>query len=133
MRRLRSGFLLAFLLGAGLSLQADVLYTIADLGPGLANTINSQGEVLAREVGPYRPFLYVNGQKQYLPQSFNAAALNDLGQVAGWVSTMANYVAIYSQGNLNVTNIQGTATAINNAGQIAGQGVSYGIFLYSNG
>lgn len=142
MIRRRCLFVIFACLQSALTIQATQFYTITDLGAGSARAINSGGEILARDSSGL-PFIYLAGQKQYLPQpgagTFTAAALNDLGQVAGYVNFSGglNYdLAIYSQGTLNVmSNLSGLSpVAINNAGQIAGDAVfQYQMFLYSNG
>jgi hypothetical protein len=43
--RLRSGFLLTLLLGAGHTVIADILYSVTDLGPGAGYGINCSGSV----------------------------------------------------------------------------------------
>jgi len=120
--------------------QASQLYTVTDLGSYLAApaiAINNQGTVLLGNS------LYSNGQTQVLPQPtggvFTAQALNDLGQVAGFVNFSGAYnydLALYSQGSLNVmTNLSGLdPTAINNSGQISGDSLlNYQMFLYLKG
>lgn len=106
-----------------------VLYTVTDLGTARnVSAINAQGEVLANDTSG-APFVSLNGQREYLPQpsggTFTAEALNDLGQVAGYVNNSGAYnynLAVYSQGALNIfSNLGGLdPTAINNAGQISG-------------
>jgi uncharacterized membrane protein len=129
-------------LHSALTLSAAALYTVTDLGAGSAQGINSVGEVLATNSSG-RPFLYLAGHQQILPQplggTFTAHGLNDLGQVAGYVnfSGALNYdLAIYSQGSLNImTTLAGLDPfAINNAGQIAGDQVfTRQMFFYANG
>lgn len=124
------------------TMQASELYTITDLGAGSALGINSSGEVLAKD-STGAPFLYRAGHKQFLPQPsggvFTAIALNDVGQVAGYVNYGADFnydLAIYSKGELTVMkHLSGLyPVAINDAGQIAGDTVfTNEIFLYSNG
>jgi hypothetical protein len=117
------------------------LYSYTDLGPGLAQAINNAGVVLGRNQSEY-PYLYSAGHFSTLPQPtggrFYAESLNDLGQVAGYVTYngISNvYLATYSQGALNVTSPSGLVpAAINSNGQIAGELVlTYSTFLYSNG
>lgn len=124
------------------TIQASELYKITDLGVGSALGINSSGEVLANDSAGL-PFLYVAGNEQSLPQPsggmFTAMALNDEGQVTGYVNygQELNYdLAVYSNGKLTVmNNLSGLyPIAINDAGQIAGDTVfSSGMFFYSNG
>jgi hypothetical protein len=104
--------------------------------------INSSDEVLATNSSGL-PFLYLAGREQLLPQPsggvFAATALNDFGQVTGYVDYDSGFncdLSIYSHGNLTVmTNLSGLSPfAINDAGQISGDWVSkYLMFFYSNG
>lgn len=131
----------AYLLSAQ-TIQASELYTITDLGAGSALAINNSGEVLMNDSAG-APFLYRAGHKDFLPQPsggvFAAVALNDAGQVVGYVNYGSNFnydLAIYSKGELTVKkNLSGLyPVVINDAGQIAGDTVfSGGIFFYSNG
>jgi probable HAF family extracellular repeat protein len=124
------------------TIQGSELYTITDLGAGSALGINSRGEVLATDPTGL-PFLYIASHKQFLPQPsggvFTAMALNDVGQVTGYVNygEELNYdLAIYSNGRLTVMqNLSGLyPVAINDAGQITGDTVfTSSMFFYSNG
>jgi uncharacterized membrane protein len=125
----------------GRSLFGSQLYSITDLGVGSTIAINNQGQVLDRDsLGSY---LFANGQKQYLPQPnggvFSPRALNDLGQVAGFVNFGSQYnydLATYTLGTLTIrTDLPGVfPTAMNDTGQIVGVLVfGYQGFIYSNG
>jgi hypothetical protein len=123
-------------------IQASELYTITDLGAGSTLGINNCGEVLANDSNQL-PFLYRAGHKESLPQPsggvFTAAALNDKGQVVGYVnygSALNYYLTIYSKGELTVMkNLSGLyPVVINDAGQVSGDTVfNDGAFFYSNG
>ncbi|HEX3682872.1 MAG TPA: DUF3466 family protein [Bryobacteraceae bacterium] len=124
------------------AIQASELYTITDLGAGSTLGINNSGEVLAND-SSQAPFLYRAGHKEYLPQPsggvFTAMALNNLGQVVGYVNYGQDFnydLAIYSKGELTVMkHLSGLyPVAINDAGQIAGDTVfTSSTFFYSNG
>src|SRR4051794_3755750 len=153
--RIRSCFLLAFAVGGGQGLFADVLYSVIDLGAlgssrgTTARAINENGQVTGMSGGA---FLYTNGQMLYLgtlnqaiPAS-SGSAINDAGQVAGtsfspgFPYQPASAAFLYSNGGMiNLTPFArfGGASGINNAGQVVGTfqdstGPLHG-FLYSNG
>src|SRR5437763_268366 len=94
--RLRSGLLLALLLGAGHTLTADILYSVTDLGAlagnccSIGSGLNNAGQVVGSgntATSISHAFLYSNGQ------------MTDLGTLGG----------LFSYGR-----------AINNAGQVTG-------------
>jgi hypothetical protein len=124
------------------AIHASELYTITDLGAGSTLGINNCGEVLATN-SAQAPFLYRAGHQEFLPQPsggvFLALALNNLGQVVGYVNygSDLNYdLAIYSKGELTVMkHLSGLyPVAINDAGQISGDTVfTNSTFFYSNG
>src|SRR4051794_35909709 len=99
---IRSGFLLALLLGALPTLQADILYSVTDLGSinGFhSNTqgraINNAGQVTGGDYlfspGTFHAFLYNNGVMKDLgtprpdhPDDLTwGFSINNLGQVIG--------------------------------------------------
>ena len=93
--RLRSGLLLALLLGGCFHLSADVLYSVTDLVPTYdipVSAINNAGQVTGAFLtsGAYHAFLYSNGQMRNLNDLIDptlgitltdARAINDKGQI----------------------------------------------------
>jgi probable HAF family extracellular repeat protein len=110
--------------------------TMTDLGLGEATAINSSGQVVGynKDGVIKRAFLYANGHKTYLgtigtSDSF-AYDINNIGQVVGSGTTSSGYHAfLYTSGTIMDLNslidsgcglTLNHATAINDAGQIAG-------------
>lgn len=100
---------LVLLLGSGLSVVGDVLYSVTDLGPGSASGINNAGQVTGTSGGAagtasgLHAVVWANGQ------------MLDLGSLGG-------------------SDIYGFA--INNTGQVTGQSfisVTAHAFVYANG
>ena len=134
---------LAVALTLATACSAATRYDIEDIGPvSSVAAINNQGEVLANNINR-QPFLFRKGQPQLLPQpsagAFTANALNDFGEIVGYVNLPGSYdfyLAVYRNGQLRVLNeISGVSPrAINNRGQIAGDLVKkYQTFIYSEG
>ncbi|HST79825.1 MAG TPA: HAF repeat/PEP-CTERM domain-containing protein [Verrucomicrobiae bacterium] len=151
---IRSGALLALLLGAGNSLVADVLYSVTDLGSlggGISSGsgINNAGQVTGSSwplSSSSHAFLYSNGQMSDLGTlggSFSVGeAINDAGQVAGFSDTFTNATRAFLYSNDQMTDLGtsgGTSSygnGINNAGQVtgfSGGSLTAHTLLYSNG
>jgi probable HAF family extracellular repeat protein len=157
--RIRSGLLLALVLGAG-HLSANVLYSVTDLGTnGMGFAINNLGQVTGvayRSAGTQHAFLYSNGQMNDLGSlpGYSASvgsSINDAGQVVGavvmqFVLNNPSHAFLYSNGQMNdLGSLPGyaisTVTDINNAGQVVGTATLDNLFpsrpshafLYSNG
>lgn len=152
--RTRSCILLAFLLGAGHSLLADVLYSVTDLGAlGLNESvegagINNLGQVVGYEYPSGGPaalshaFVYLDGQMTDLGPG-NAHAINNAGQITGeFTTSTGNYHAfLYSNGQRTDLGAYGgnnsIGFAINDLGQVTGTvnpiNIGSHAFLYSNG
>ncbi|MBV8903092.1 MAG: HAF repeat-containing protein, partial [Acidobacteriia bacterium] len=146
--RLRTGLLLGVLLGWGLPLAADILYSVTDLGT-LNGTIlqgsnlNNAGQVVGSALMlrslASRAFLYSNGQITDLGPGA-AFGINDLGQVTG-ASGSTGHAFLYSNGQMQDLGTLGgsysAGSGINNAGQVTGEsststGATHA-FFYSNG
>jgi probable HAF family extracellular repeat protein len=127
----RSALATAVLLGhAGLALAAD--YTITDLGTlggssSYAYGINSLGAVVGwanTASGDQHAFLYSNGVMSDLGtlggSISEARAINDQGQVVGSANTAdgVQQPFLYSGGVMSSLGASGTATGINNNGQM---------------
>src|SRR4051812_49188374 len=150
--RIRSGLLLALLLGAGSHLRAEILYSMTDLGTlggnyTVASLLNNHAQVAGDTYtadGRRHAFLYSNGLMADAGPGgavydSGATALNDNGQVAGYFHTTFSgdqHAFLYSNG---VTTDLGTMTAnsLNQHGQVVGNGTTVEngghSFLYSNG
>lgn len=111
--------------------QADELYSVTDLGPGVPVGINNAGTVLGWDSGG--SYVYTGSQKQYLPQpvggTFTAGAINDAGVVVGSTNLGSGaqyYLTTYINGTLTVITALPDLdpVAINNAGQITGVEIS---------
>ncbi len=125
---------LALLLGGLFQTQADVLYTVTDLGGSfnVGTGINDAGQVVGGSV------LYSNGQRINL--GFSANAINNAGQVVGVGNN--GHAVLYSNGQITdlgtvAGSVSSSASSINDRGQVTGtattaQGVQHA-FLYSNG
>jgi len=138
---------------------------ITDLGtlPGyqfsLARSVNSKGQVVgyafsqhsgtaAKLDGPARAFLWQSGKMVDLGTvpgctSSRAYAINDSGQIAGWLLTNdgATHAMVYENGTMHDIGTLGgktsLATAINNQGQVVGAAQRYdgtvASFFWQNG
>jgi probable HAF family extracellular repeat protein len=90
-----------------------------------------------------RAFLYSNGSMTDLssdslfPSGTRAHGINSSGQVVGegWLTSSSFHAFLYSGGKMVDLGggYQASAAAINDAGQIVGNGTTAGAFLYSNG
>lgn len=122
-------------------MQGSTLYTVTDLGP--ANNVrglNDKGQVLG---GTDSGSFFYDGSTRYaLPPppsgSFSGAGLNNEGQIVGTVLKPGyDYsLAVYSNGAFQSLggSPNASATAINDAGQIAGDQVrGFQAFFYSGG
>jgi probable HAF family extracellular repeat protein len=91
----------------------------------------------------FRAFLYGNGgmtdiqSDSLFPFGTQAYGINSSGMVVGqgWVTNESFHVFLYSGGRMVDLGggFQASASAINDAGQIVGNGTAKGAFLYSNG
>lgn len=130
-----------FLLLVGGLAEGSTFYTVTDLGPANSVTaLNESGQVLGwTDNGSF----YYDGSSRYLlpapPNgSFRGAGLNNRGEIVGTVTSPGSdySIAVYSNGAYR-TVVQGpnaSASAINDAGQIAGQELrAYEGALYSGG
>ena len=91
----------------------------------------------------FRAFLYGNGamtdiqSDSLFPFGTQAYGINSSGMVVGqgWVTNESFHVFLYSGGRMVDLGggFQASASAINDAGQIVGNGTTVGAFLYSNG
>lgn len=112
------------------------LYTLTNLGPGNFTAINDSGQVLGSD--SLGSFTYQNGIRTYLPRTFTGRALNNAGEVAGYLSIQGPYdylLATYQAGTVTNTGFGGLAPiALNDKGQIVGAEVTaYQGFFYNNG
>lgn len=97
-----------------------------DIGPGTATGINSSGEVV--EVGDHGgAFLWANGHRRALlpphirPKGITGVAINDAGDVVVSGSDNGYHVYLYAHGSRTAVGpTPFDATAINDAGQVAG-------------
>ena len=122
-------------------LEGSTLYSVTDLGPAVnVRALNDKGQVLG--TAENGSFFYDGSRRYTLPAPpsgvFSGAGLNNNGEIAGTVTNPgADYsLAIYSNGTYRLLggSPNATATAINDAGQIAGDQVrSYRASLYSAG
>jgi probable HAF family extracellular repeat protein len=114
--RIRSGFLLPLLLGVLPALQADILYSVTDLGTlggpytegfGLNNTGQVTGHSSTSD-GAQHAFLYSNGQMTDLgtlgdSNSYSfGVSINNAGQVTGYADTPTGpwHAFLYSNGQM---------------------------------
>jgi probable HAF family extracellular repeat protein len=123
------------------------MQSIPGLGTNSAAVgINSSGVVIGLSAG--QSFVYSGGSPQFInvPTGggpFQAAAINDRGQIAGWYSGPTpgpiTQAGIYSQGSvqsLNLAQVLNYALGINSSGEVIGaqaEGPSSSAFIYSNG
>jgi probable HAF family extracellular repeat protein len=134
------------------SLSAAVLYTVTDLGAGIASGINNSGQVVGHHGA--RAFLYSNGTTTDLSallagQWYSAATgINSSGQVVGYGATGGTLdtdcAFLYSNGMMSEPGtlpdyncIGSAAFGINDSGQVVGTAYTdteaAHAFLYSNG
>jgi uncharacterized membrane protein len=116
------------------------IYTLTNLDAQSVTGINNAGQILGSDTRG--SFLLSGGVKQYFAQptggTFTPTALNNAGEVAGYVNyqNQFNYLLTTVQnGALNITGAGGLSPdAINDMGQIIGAAVfTQGGFFYSGG
>jgi probable HAF family extracellular repeat protein len=97
--------------------------TLTSLGPDAATAINNIGQVVGYRLQSGLPSatLWTDGSPSTLSNAFSLARdVNDLGQVAGFDNLVAApHAAVWQAGSVTSLGL-GSATAINNAGQVVG-------------
>ena len=122
------------------TLGADVSVATAISGSGQAAGYN----IFDSSPNPiFRAFLYSSGSMtdiqsdSLFPSGTQAHGINGSGEVVGegWLTSSSFHAFLYSGGRMVDLGggYQATASAINDAGQIVGNGTTAGAFLYSNG
>src|SRR4051812_40322014 len=159
--RIRSCVLLAFLLGGGYCLSAEILYSVTDLGTAFAaSAINNAGQMTgssSTSSGEGHAVLYSNGQITDLGTLTGDIAsfgfgINNAGQVTGTsVTTFGGFrvppvqhAFLYSNGQMMDLSTLGGSSSVGNGINSSGQVTGYSdtstespfnshAFVYSNG